>query len=116
MLSAFLPFLIGLVFVGGIWLIFRGFGEVREEEANSVTARLTQRGQRTTETHVDGHLSEHEREFARREEARAVAQRSTKLPNVTQILSGSRLLNRLDEDLFAARSPMRASELLSMSL
>lgn len=110
------PILITLAFIAGIALIFRGYGEVREEEAHSVTARLSQRRQRMSETHADGLLTDHEREFARREEARAVAARSTKLPNVTQILSGSTLLNRLDEDLFAARSPMRASELLSLSV
>src|SRR4051812_29716228 len=102
------PVLIVLTFLAGIVLVMRGFTEVREEATHSVTARLTQRRQRASEQYSEN-LSENERESPRHEEARAAAKRTTTLPNITQILSGSTLLNSLDEDLFQARSTMRAS-------
>lgn len=108
-------FLVLLFFVAGFVLIVRGFGEVREEESRSVATRLSARRTRAA-AQVQFDLSDHERDFARREESRAAAARKTKLPIVTEWLAGSTLLNRLDEDLFQARSSMRASELLSISV
>jgi tight adherence protein B len=109
-------FLVVLFFIAGLVLIVHGLAQVREEEARSVAVRLSARRTRATQQAQGGDLSEHEREFARREESRAAAARKTNLPTVTQMLSGSTLLNRLDEDLFQARSQLRASELLSISV
>jgi tight adherence protein B len=111
-----IPFLVFLFFLAGFLLIVHGFGEVREEKSRSVSTRLSQRRQRAERAERSDDLTEQDREMARQEEARAVANRTSSLPVVAKLLSGSSLLNRLDEDLFAARSPWRAVELLAISV
>jgi tight adherence protein B len=108
-----IPLLVLLFFITGFVLIVRGFGEVQEEKSRSVSVKLTRRRLRNE---MNDDLTDQEREMARSEEARAAAQRKTRMPVLTNLLSGSSLLNRLDEDLFAARSPWRASELLAISI
>lgn len=108
-----IPFLVFSFFVVGFLLIVRGYGEVQEEKSRSVSNKLTRRRLRTE---FNDDISDQAREMARLEEARAAAQRKTRMPTVTSLLSGSSLLNQLDEDLFAARSQWRASELLAFSV
>jgi tight adherence protein B len=102
-----------LVFAVGIILVARGFSEIRTEQAQSVALKISRRRQRAD---LDDGLSEHERDFAIREEARAAASRRTSLPTVTRMLSSNTVLSRLDESLLQARSSWRASELISASL
>jgi tight adherence protein B len=108
-----IPFLVLLFFIAGFVLIVRGFGEVQDEKSRSVSVKLTRRRLRNE---LNDDLTDQEREMARTEEARVAAQRKTRMPVLTNLLSGSSLLNRLDEDLFAARSTWRASELLAISI
>lgn len=110
----FFPLLILICFIIGFLLIVRGFGEVRQEQAHSIATRLWRRRMRSEQSSDD--LTEHEREFARVEEARAAAQRKSSMPIVSGLLSGSSLLTRLDNDLIAARSNLRAVELMSVSI
>lgn len=107
-----LEVIIVLVFVIGIVLVARGFSEVRAEQAENIALKISRRRKRAE---IDD-LSDHEREFAIREEARATAHRRTSMPTVTRLLSSSTLLAKLDESLLQARSPWRASELLAGSL
>jgi len=106
-------YFIVLTFIVGIGLVLHGFREVRVEQSQSVALKISRRRQRAN---IDDGLSEHEREFALREESRAATDRRTSMPTVTRMLSSNTLLSRLDESLFQARSPWRASELISGSL
>lgn len=109
LLEAFL----GLVFFGGLALVVFGYSEVREERAHGIAMKITRRRQRAD---LDDGLSEHEREFAQREENRAAMQRRTALPSLSGVVAKNTLLSRLDEDLFQARSTIRASELVAGSI
>lgn len=102
-----------LIFISGIALVANGFREIRTEQSQSVALRISRRRDRA---HIDDGLSEHEREFAMREESRAATVRRTSMPTVTRMLSSNTMLSRLDESLFQARSSWRASELISGSL
>ena len=105
--------LIVLIFISGIALVANGFREIRVDRSQSVALKISRRRQRGN---IDDGLSEHEREFAMREESRAAVTRRTSMPTVTRMLSSNTLLSRLDENLFQARSNWRASELISGSL
>ena len=105
--------LIVLIFISGIALVANGFREIRVEQSHSVALKISRRRQRGN---IDDGLSEHERDFAIREESRAAVTRRTSMPIVTRMLSSNSLLSRLDESLFQARSTWRASELISGSL
>jgi len=107
-----LEILIVLIFVIGIVLVARGFSEVRNDQAESVAIKISRRLQRAD---IDDDLSDHERDFAIREETRAAAARSS-MPTVTRLLSSNSILSRLDDSLMQARSSWRASELISGSL
>lgn len=102
-----------LVFVGGFALVVFGYSEVREERSQGIAMKISRRRQRAE---TDDGLSEHEREFAQREENRAALQRRTALPSLSGMVAKNTLLSRLDEDLFQARSTIRASELVIGSI
>lgn len=107
------PFIIVLFFIAGIALTMRGFGEVRTEQAQGIAMKITRRRQRAM---LDEMLTDQERDFAMREEARVATGRRTTLPTLSGLVAGNSLLARLEEDLFQARSTVRASELLAGSL
>jgi tight adherence protein B len=104
---------LAIVFAGGLALVVLGYSEVREERAQGIAMKISRRRQRAD---IDEGLSEHEREFAQREENRAALQRRTALPSLSGVVAKNTLLSRLDEDLFQARSTLRASELVIGSL
>lgn len=105
--------IIVLIFIVGFVLVAQGFREIKTEQSQSVALKISRRRQRAQ---IDDGLSEHEREFAMREESRAATERRTSMPTITRMLSSNTMLSRLDESLFQARSPWRASELISGSL
>lgn len=104
---------IALIFIIGIVMMARGFSELRAEQAQGIAMKIARRRQRAE---MEDILSEHEREFAKREESRAAALRRTTLPTLSSVVAGNTVLSRLEEDLFQARSTVRASELISGSI
>jgi len=105
--------LIGLVFVVSLLLAARAIVELRMDYSDNVATKLSRRQARTQ---TESRLSQHEREFALREESRAANQRENQLPTLSTLLSKNPLLARLESDLFQARSTVRASELIAGSL
>jgi tight adherence protein B len=104
---------LAIMFVGGLALVVFGYSEVREERAQGIAMKISRRRQRAE---LEDTLSDHEREFAQREENRAAMQRRTALPSLSGVVAKNTLLARLDEDLFQARSTLRASELIIGSI
>ncbi len=100
---------LAVMFVGGLALVVFGYSEVREERSQGIAMKISRRRERAD---IDDGLTDHEREFAQREENRAALQRRTALPSLSGVVAKNTLLSRLDEDLFQARSHLRASELL----
>ena len=105
MLIIFIAFL----FIIALMLAARAIVEMRMEYSDSLATRLSRRQERTLS---ERRLSQHEREFARREETRAANERANQLPTLSSLLSRNPLLARLEDDLFQARSTIRASELI----
>ena len=109
MLIIFIAFL----FIIALLLAARAIVEMRMEYSDSLATRLSRRQERTLS---EKRLSQHEREFAKREESRAANQRENQLPTLSSLLSRNPLLARLEDDLFQARSTIRASELIVFSV
>jgi tight adherence protein B len=105
--------IIGFMFVIAFLLAGRAFVEMRMDYSDNVATRLSRRRDRTL---TDNRLSKHEREFALRQETAAANQRENQLPTLSSLLSRNPLLARLEDDLFQARSTIRASELIAASL
>lgn len=109
----FLILSIGLIFIIALLLAARAFVELRMDYSANVADRLSRRHARGQ---TENRLSQHEREFALREESRAANQRENQLPTLSSLLSRNPLLARLESDLFQARSTIRASELIAASI
>lgn len=108
-----LEIFLAIVFAGGLTLVVLGYSEVREERSHGIAMKISRRRERAD---IDDGLTDHEREFAQREENRAALQRRTSLPTLSGVVAKNTLLSRLDENLFQARSSLRASELIIGSI
>lgn len=111
--SMLLSAAIGIIFIIAILLAAKAFLEMRMEHSDDVATKLSRRHERTLS---ENRLSQHEREFAIREEARVAIQRENSLPTLSSFISRNPVLARLEDDLFQARSTIRASELIAASI
>jgi tight adherence protein B len=108
-------------FIAGVVLLTRGVKETRQDETETVVARLTRVRQRREELapdydELDDEAREAERELARREEQAAASQRPGLVPSLNKVVSSFSAASRLEENLGHLRSQWRASELVAGSI
>ncbi len=106
-----------VVTVAGFVLAGSGYKEMKAADPATPSARvrgLAERSQRLSRA-GDAESDIYE-EMARIEEQRQAKTRQSLLPSVSQFVSSSSAIGRLEEDLMQVKSPWRASELLASSV